>query len=129
MMRRRRPVFGSMPAAVVVTLALVAAMAGTARVGAGSGLDFLTFLPNNFPHPNRDGISTTFSTRSFVDLSGEYFQAQGTNGRSCSTCHTPQDAWSINPGTIGRLFAQTNGTHPIFNPLDANNPEADLSTV
>ena len=27
------------------------------------------------------------------------------------------------------MFAQTNGTHPIFNPLDANNPETDLSTV
>jgi cytochrome c peroxidase len=129
MMRRRGPAFGGVPVATVVTLTLVAAMAGTARVRAGSGLDFLTFLPNNFPHPNRDGISTTFSTRGFVDLSGEYFQAQGTNGRSCSTCHTPQDAWSINPDTIGRLFAQTNGTHPLFNPLDANNPDADLSTV
>jgi cytochrome c553 len=104
-------------------------LAGSVRVRAGSGLDFLTFLPNNFPHLNPSGLSTTFSTRGYVDLAGEYFQPQGTNGRACSTCHTPQDAWSINPGTIGRLFAQTNGTHPIFNPLDANNPEADLSTV
>jgi mono/diheme cytochrome c family protein len=89
----------------------------------------LSFLPNNFPHLNPSGVSTTFSTRGFVDLTGEYFQAQGTNGRACSTCHTPQDAWSINPGTIRLLFALTNGTHPIFNPLDANNPEEDLSTV
>jgi cytochrome c peroxidase len=86
-------------------------------------------LLNNFPHLNPSGFSTTFSTHGFVDLTGEYFKPQGTNGRSCSTCHVPQDAWSINPGTIGVLFAQTNGTHPIFNPLDADNPEADLSTA
>jgi hypothetical protein len=116
-------------AVAVVALTLVAGLAATARVRAGSGPDSLRFLPNNFPHINLSGISTTFSTRGFVDLTGEYFQAQGTNGRACSTCHMPQDAWSINPGTIGLLFAQTNGTHPIFNPLDANNPEADLTTV
>jgi cytochrome c peroxidase len=103
-------------------------MAATAGLRAGNGPDS-TFLPNNFPHLNPSGISTTFSTRGLVDLTVEYFQAQGTNARSCSTCHTPQDAWSINPSTIGLLFEQTNGTHPIFNPLDADNPQADLSTV
>jgi len=129
MVRRDRSVFGGYLPLAVVALTLAGGLAGSVRVRAGSGLDLLTFLPNNFPHPNPSGLSTTFSTRGFVDLAGEYFQPQGTNGRACSTCHTPQDAWSINPGTIGRLFAQTNGTHPIFNPLDANNPEADLSTV
>jgi cytochrome c553 len=129
MVRRDRSVFGGYLPLAVVALTLAGGLAGSVRVRAGSGLDFLTFLPNNFPHLNPSGLSTTFSTRGFVDLAGEYFQPQGTNGRACSTCHTPQDAWSINPGTIGRLFAQTNGTHPIFNPLDANNPEADLSTV
>ncbi|MGH9896506.1 MAG: hypothetical protein ACREA0_31805, partial [bacterium] len=65
-----------------------------------------------------------------VDLTGEYFQAQGTNGRSCVTCHIPEEAWAINPGTLQRLFEETGGTHPIFNPLDANNPyTGDFSTV
>jgi cytochrome c peroxidase len=128
-MSKSRPVIRRYVPLVVVASTLVAGMMATARVRAGSGPDLLTFLPNNFPNLNPSGISTTFSTRGFVDLSGEYFQAQGTNGRSCSTCHTPQDAWSINPGTIQLLFARTNGTHPIFNPLDADNPDADLSTV
>lgn len=119
---RRTPV-------IVGALTLSAALAATVHVKAGSAADFLRFLPNNFPFLNPSGISTTFATRGFVDLTGEYFQAQGTNGRSCATCHTPQDAWSINPGTIQLLFARTNGTHPIFNPLDADNPGADLSTV
>ena len=129
MMRSGRPVFGRYVLVTVVVWTLVAGMAATARVRAGSEPDLLESRPNNFPHVNPSGISTTFSTRGLVDLTGEYFQAQGTNGRSCSTCHTPQDAWSINPGTIGLLFEQTGGTHPIFNPLDADNPEMDLSTV
>ena len=86
-------------------------------------------LDNNQPFRNFAGQAATFSTQGFIDLTGEYFQAQGSNGRSCATCHIPQDAWSINPATIQRLFDETGGTHPIFNRLDANNPNADLSTA
>jgi cytochrome c peroxidase len=89
-----------------------------------------TSIPNNLPVENPGGHSATFSTEGFVDLVGEYFQAQGSNGRSCSSCHIPQEAWSINPGTLQRLFDETEGTHPIFNPLDANNPlTGNFSTV
>lgn len=80
-------------------------------------------IPNNRPAPNPGGAAATFSTQGAVDLAGEYFQAQGTNGRSCASCHIPEEAWGINPGTLQRLFGETGGTHPIFNELDANNPE------
>ena len=85
-------------------------------------------LPNNLPHPNPGGKAATFSTQGHVDLTGEYFQAQGTNGRSCVSCHIPEEAWSINPGTLQELFDETGGTHPVFNTLDANNPDMDVST-
>jgi len=85
-------------------------------------------LPNNLPHPNPGGKAATFSTQGAVDLTGEFFQARGTNGRSCATCHIAEDAWSINPGTLQDLFDQTGGTHPVFNLLDANNPNMDVST-
>ena len=75
-------------------------------------------LPNNLPHPNPGGKAATFSTEGSVNLTGEYFQAQGTNGRSCVSCHIPEEAWSINPGTLQELFDQKNGTHPVFNTLD-----------
>jgi len=88
-----------------------------------------TSIDNNQPFQNPGGHAATFSTQGFVDLTGEYFQAQGTNGRSCASCHIPQEAWSINPGTLQRLFDETGGTHPIFNLLDANNPGMDVSTV
>ncbi|HEY0171453.1 MAG TPA: hypothetical protein VGB98_10555 [Pyrinomonadaceae bacterium] len=81
-------------------------------------------INNNRPAPNPGGAAATFSTQGSVNLAGEYFQAQGTNGRSCATCHIPEEAWGINPGTLQRLFGETGGTHPVFNKLDANNPEA-----
>src|SRR5918994_1275118 len=80
-------------------------------------------IPNNQPVRNPGGKATTFSTQGSVDLTGEYFQAQGTNGRSCASCHIPEEAWSINPGTLQHLFDETDGAHPIFNELDANNPD------
>ena len=115
-----------------VALAVVALTIGFGWAGdSGPGADeFLTSHPNNLPHLNGSGFSATFSTQGFVDLTTEYSQAQGTNGRSCQTCHIPQQAWSINPNAIQLLFHLTDGTHPIFNPLDANNPDtADFTTV
>lgn len=78
----------------------------------------------------KHGQSETFSTLGPIDPHGEFFQAQGTNGRSCATCHLPSEAWSITPRTIRSLFAQTRGLHPIFNPLDADNPDTlDASSL
>src|SRR5215204_3394710 len=94
---------------------------GPAPVSAtGAGPDT---IPNNRPAPNPNGAAATFSTAGSVDLTCEYFQAQGTNGRSCATCHIPEEAWSINPRTLQRLFSETGGKHPVFNKLAANNPD------
>jgi cytochrome c peroxidase len=95
---------------------------GLEPVGASSP-DAQSSIPNNHPERNSGGKSATFSTQGSVDLTGEYFQAQGTNGRSCASCHTAADAWSINPGTLQDMFDQTAGSHPVFNKLDANNPD------
>jgi cytochrome c peroxidase len=80
-------------------------------------------IPNNHPQRNPGGKAATFSTQGSVNLTGEFFQAQGTNGRSCVTCHIPEEAWAINPGTLQHMFDETEGKHPVFNELDANNPD------
>jgi mono/diheme cytochrome c family protein len=98
------------------------------RLVSATSPSFQESLPNNHPQRNPGGKAATFSTHGFVDLTGEYFQAQGTNGRSCASCHIPEEAWSINPGTLQHLFDETGGTHPVFNLLDANNPNMDVST-
>ena len=87
-------------------------------------------IDNLHPHANPNGAHATFSTRGFIDQTGAFFRPQGTNGRSCATCHIAEDVWGINPATIQRLFDETGGQHPIFNPLDANNPQTnDFTTV
>src|SRR5690606_29023760 len=79
---------------------------------------------------NAGGKAASFSTQGSIDLASEFFQAQGTNGRSCATCHTPDDGWSISAATVQRLFDETGGLHPIFaNNLDADSPSAPVGTV
>lgn len=107
--------------ATIATIALLAVSLGFGYMSVASAPQ--DSLPNNLPHKNPGGKAATFSTQGSVNLTGEYFQAQGTNGRSCVSCHIPEEAWSINPGTLQDLFDQSAGTHPVFNELDANNPD------
>jgi cytochrome c peroxidase len=59
-----------------------------------------------------------------------FFRDLGTNGRRCVTCHQASDAWSITPPHIRKRFEATQGTDPIFRPVDgANCPTADVSTL
>jgi cytochrome c553 len=86
-------------------------------------------LPNNFPFFNGAGAAATFSEEGFVDRDDEFHTPQGANGRHCATCHAAEEGWSITPTLIKRRFLATGGAHPLFNKLDANNPNLDLSTV
>jgi cytochrome c peroxidase len=86
-----------------------------------------TRIPNNFPYPNQSGTAATFSTAGFVDLSNPFHIPQGSNGRSCESCHLPQAGWSIRPFDVELKFLLTQGSDPLFNLLDANSPSADVS--
>jgi hypothetical protein len=127
--------FGSRGAVAVVALLFVLgwgpdhAPADGGHHGKGKKHGDPTSIPNNTPHRNEGGYGATFSTQGAVSLIGEYFQAQGSNGRSCATCHLPDEAWSITPETLRHLFKKTKGLDPIFNPLDANNPDTDDFTT
>jgi cytochrome c peroxidase len=85
-------------------------------------------LPNNFPFLNGAGTAATFSTAGFVDLGNPFHLPQGTNGRSCESCHLVQAGWSIRPIDVELKFLLSGGTDPIFNPLDANSPTPDESS-
>ena len=115
--------------AAVALLALGWGPGSAANAAGSGGGKHHDQISNKRTFRNPSGRAGTFSTQGSIDLTSEYFQAQGTNGRSCASCHIPEDAWSINPGTLQQLFDETDGTHPVFNPLDANNPAMDVSTV
>jgi len=119
--------------AVVTTLVGAGTLACSGAAPLGERLDeskqeICGRLENNFPFANPGGNAATFSTAGFVDLDNEFHTPQGTNGRSCGTCHLPELGWSITPARIEALFAETGGVAPIFNPLDANSATADVST-
>jgi cytochrome c peroxidase len=87
-------------------------------------------IPNNTWMKNEHGYATTFAEAGYVDLDNAFFTAQGTNGRSCGTCHVPEVGWSMDGATVTALFNATDGLHPLFvNNLDTDTPTADMSTV
>jgi cytochrome c peroxidase len=78
-----------------------------------------------------DGAFATINVGGPTDTSANpFFLDMGTNGRRCVTCHEPSDAFSITPPHLQQRFDATNGTDPIFRPVDgATCPTADVSTV
>lgn len=98
-------------------------------VAGGLGLLATTALRNPFYTQDSTGVLSTYSTSGGIDLRNPFFQSLGTNGRSCSSCHQPADAWTVTPRDIQERFEESEGTDPIFRPVDgANCPSADVST-
>jgi cytochrome c peroxidase len=77
------------------------------------------------------GVLASVSTGDAVaDTDNPFFRSLGTNGRSCVTCHMPNQAWTITPGDVQQRFSATGGTDPIFRLVDgANSPNADVSSL
>lgn len=50
-----------------------------------------------------------------------------TNGRSCSTCHVPEDNFTLAPDHVEDLFA-SNPDDPLFAAIDADDPDAETLT-
>jgi cytochrome c peroxidase len=64
------------------------------------------------------------------DLTGAQLFAQpfpGTNGRSCASCHVPEDNFTLTPALVARLL-ETNPDDPLFNAIDADDPTAETLT-
>jgi cytochrome c peroxidase len=58
-----------------------------------------------------------------------FFQDLGTNGRTCFTCHQPQNGWSVSAQSVQARFYASYGTDPIFRLVDgATCPSDDVSS-
>jgi len=59
-----------------------------------------------------------------------FFQDLGTNGRTCFTCHQPQEGWAVSAAGVRDRFNRSGGTDPIFRVVDgATCPNANVSTL
>jgi hypothetical protein len=111
-------------AAITGLLITAAAALAVAQNGSSVLPRFQVFLDPSgaFATVNLGGPTDTTTNPFFADM--------GTNGRRCVTCHQPSDAWTVTPPHIQLRFAATQGTDPIFRPVDgATCPTADVSTV
>jgi cytochrome c peroxidase len=46
------------------------------------------------------------------------FSNLGTNGRTCFSCHQPQDGWTVSAASVQARFYASFGTDPIFRLVD-----------
>ena len=87
-------------------------------------------LHNQLTFADQAGLQRTITTADSFDLKNPFFQDLGTNGRTCFTCHQPDQAWTVTPARIRERFEETRGRDPIFRTNDGSNCEgADTSTT
>src|SRR3954471_17571229 len=95
-------------------------------------------LPNGVRFRNDSDFAAAVSTAGAIDLTNEFFQDLGTNGRRCVSCHQPSTGWTVIPDQLRDTFERTRGSTvddgtgagAIFRLLDgANSPTADVSTM
>jgi hypothetical protein len=84
--------------------------------GQGTPLaDFATY-------PNDRGEVGVLNASGALDTKGHpFFDAIGSNGRACVTCHQPADGMALSLRTIRERWDATRGTDPLFAPVDGMN--------
>ncbi|MBV8140036.1 MAG: hypothetical protein JO121_31015, partial [Deltaproteobacteria bacterium] len=80
--------------------------------------------------PDPSGLISSYQPGGATLTSGNpFFQNLGTNGRTCFTCHQPQNGWTISAQAAHDRFFASNGTDPLFRLVDgATCPNDDVST-
>ena len=94
-----------------------------ARAFSHDGPDAADFAPvrNLQPFLDPTGAVATYNVNGRLDTRTAFFQSLGTNGRSCGTCHLPDQAFTITPTAVRERFNRTNGRDPLFAAVDGAN--------
>jgi cytochrome c peroxidase len=75
-------------------------------------------------------IATTQPSGPTQTSQNPFFQNLGTNGRTCFTCHQPQNGWGVSAASVQARFYVSYGTDPIFRLVDgATCPSDDVSSI
>jgi hypothetical protein len=78
-------------------------------------------IPSLQPYPTPSGTESTYSATGGIDPNGIFFQALGTNPRSCATCHELSQGMGLSAASAQALYATSNGTDPLFAAVDGAN--------
>lgn len=98
---------------------IVLGIVALAVIATGSAIADV-YLPNLFPFLDLTGFSGTYSNTGNVDLSGPFFQSLGTNGRTCATCHQPNNAFGLSASDAQIRYFLTRGKDPLFAQIDGS---------
>jgi cytochrome c peroxidase len=87
-------------------------------------------LPQSTTTVDFTGQTTTYFPGGPVTTANNaFFQSLGTNGRTCFSCHQPQNNWSTTPVTLLTTYVTTLGKDPVFSPVDgADCPTSAVNT-
>lgn len=98
--------------------------------GSTSATHYREFLPFSQADANLTGMGGTLNAEMLTFAStNPFFQALGTNGRTCATCHQPENSMSISVSTVQQRYIASHGEDPLFAPIDgANCPDAVKSS-
>ena len=73
-------------------------------------------------YENDYGQVGVFNASGAVETKGHpFFEAIGTNGRACVTCHQPADAMALSVRTVRERWDATRGKDPLFSAVDGMN--------
>ncbi|MGE5359633.1 MAG: hypothetical protein ACM3NQ_11495 [Bacteroidales bacterium] len=112
------------------TLAGVVAMTTVVGLELTAGRTTGATAANVLTFSDETGQQTTITTAASIDTGNPFFQALGTNGRACVSCHRPAQAWTITPVEVTQRFNNTQGLDPIFRSNDGSNcKDASLLTL
>ena len=78
-------------------------------------------IPNLKRFQDSTGAVATFNTAGNINESNAFFQSLGTNGRSCATCHQPDQAFSLSAKGVREVYERTHGNDPLFAAVDGAN--------
>jgi cytochrome c peroxidase len=83
------------------------------------------FIPNLKHFQDKSGAVATFNANGGINEKSAFFQSLGTNGRSCATCHRPDQAFGLSAQGAREAYRRTHGLDPLFASVDgANCPTA-----
>ncbi|HUB02310.1 MAG TPA: hypothetical protein VL983_06480 [Terriglobales bacterium] len=76
-------------------------------------------IPQDLALPDGIGlVSSHQSTGSMGTPGNPFFQSLGSNGRTCITCHQPENSWGLSPSTVLSTYTNTKGQDALFAPVD-----------
>jgi hypothetical protein len=81
-----------------------------------------TPIPARIDYANAQGLFGLVNASGDITTAGHpFFEALGSNGRGCVTCHQPSDAMSLSLVSIQQRWEETKGADPLFAEFDGMN--------